>query len=69
MDIVPERRTARQREPNRRELVQLHLRVLARAAREVEEPLDTATPVVTVEDDFADQTLDRVSPACLVSNP
>src|SRR5262249_12571971 len=67
-DIVPKRGTTHQCEPTRRQLVQLHLRVLARAARIVEEPLDTATPIATVEHDLAGQTLNRVSPTCLVSD-
>jgi hypothetical protein len=66
---VCEIRTTDERGPKCRELVNLDPRMRAYSIPVCEEPINTAAPIPAVKVDFACKTLDRVAPACFVSDP
>src|SRR5262249_2425479 len=67
-DLLAEVAAAREREPDRCQLMKLHPCVLARSGGVCEQPLDAVAPVAAVEGDSAGRSFDRVPPACFVAD-
>ena len=68
-DVLCNIPTPCEREPQRRKLMKLDARVLGRAVRIDEQPVDAAAPLAAVEVHLAGETLDLVAAACVVSGP